>query len=296
MSIEAIKKVLIVGSGTMGLRIGLQAAVCGYDVVLYDNNEEALSKALVSQQRILDRLIRHQIIDNTRAEAAQKRISITTNKAYAAKNADLVSESVVENVAVKQAVFAEFAPLFPSHTIITTNTSYLLPSSFSAASGRPELFCALHFHDVFFANVVDIMPTKTTAPWVVNLLKDFGKSLQQIPVVLTKEVPGYLYNNMLLAYLTTAADLYGSGAASIEAIDRSWMGNTKMPMGPFGMFDQVGLDTVWHIISHRKDEKSVRFTALLQQYINEGKLGAKTGEGFYTYPKPTYKGKHFLMG
>ena len=101
---------------------------------------------------------------------------------------------------------------------------------------------------------------------------------------------------MLMALLGAAGALITYNITDIENVDRSWMGNFKMPMGPFGILDEIGLETAWHVVSSQNDEKSKRFTKLLDSYVSKGKLGKKTGEGFYKYPNPSYKEKGFLDG
>jgi 3-hydroxybutyryl-CoA dehydrogenase len=283
-----IKKILIIGCGTLGLRIALRCAVDGYEVMMYDLTEEKLENAVKIQQKILKSLVSQGLVREEWADQMYSRITTTTNKQEATKGIDLVSESVTENIELKQKVWSEFAPFFEKHTILTTNTSYLLPSSFAEASGAPERFCAWHFHDVFIANVVDIMPHSTTDPAICDTLMEFSKTIHQTPVYVKKESSGYIFNAMLMSVIGSAGHLLAKDVASIYDIDRSWMGNLKTPIGPFGMLDQVGLDTAWHITSNMKDEKSQRFAAILKTYIDEGKLGVKSGEGFYQYPHPAY--------
>ena len=233
---------------------------------------------------------------NINFEEVLNRISFTTNPKDAANNIDLVSESVTEDIELKKKVWAQFGELCPPHTLFTTNTSYLLPSQFAKATSRPTRFCAFHFHDVFVANVVDIMPHPTTEPWVTDLLMQLGKRLHQTPILVAKESNGYIFNFMLINILSSAATLLIKGVGSIEDIDRSWMGNFKTPIGPFGMMDQVGLDTAWHIISAQNTIQSKDFQALLQSYIDQNKLGIKNGTGFYNYPGPKYQEKGFVSG
>ena len=140
------------------------------------------------------------------------------------------------------------------------------------------------------------MPNPKTETWIIPLLEDFGKSIQQTPVVIRRESPGYIFNAMLMALIGAAGALVTFDVASIEDVDRSWMGNFKMPMGPFGILDEVGLDTAWHITSNQKDEKSKRFAGFLKTYIDRGKLGKKVGEGFYSYPNPRYQDDDFITG
>ena len=296
MELSEIRNILILGSGTLGLRIGLASAINGYRVIIYDINEDSFQEAEKVQNSILYQLVNDGKLADSKIEEIKNAISWTTDAAMAATNADLVSESVPEDRSIKIKVWQQFGALCPEHTIFTTNTSYLLPSMFAEASGRPERFCALHFHDVFYANVVDIMPHPGTASWMIGLLADFGRSIKQTPVIMEKESYGYIFNSMLMAVLGAAGALVTFNITSIENVDRSWMGNFKMPMGPFGILDEIGLETAWHVTRNNKDEKSVRFAKLLESYVNQGKLGKKTGEGFYTYPDPTYKKEGFIIG
>lgn len=296
LKLTDIKSVLILGSGTLGLRIGLQSAISGYKTTIYDINEAAFTKAYKIQASILKNLTERQIITSDEADAAKQRISFTTDAAKAAMDADFVSESVVEDLEIKKKVWRQFAALCPAHTVFTTNTSYLLPSLLAAHTGRPERFCAFHFHDVFWANVVDIMPHPATEQWVTELLMELGKKLHQTPVLIKKESPGYIFNAMLVALIGAAGALVTYDIASIEDVDRSWMGNFKMEMGPFGILDSIGLETVWHVTHTLTDTKSEKFAALLKVYVDAGKLGVKTGEGFYKYPNPAFQQSDFING
>ena len=284
-----IKKVLILGAGTLGSRIGLQAAISGYAVKIYDIHESALQQS----QKVMEKVLRYTVkIGLTKEEdkpTILSRIKFTTSQQVAVVDADLINESVTEDIAIKEKVWKQFGELATAKTIFTTNTSYLLPSQFAAISGRPEKFCAFHFHDVFTARVVDIMPHPGTHPDLIPLLMDFGKSLNQVPVLVKKESPGYIFNFMLMALIGAAGKLKTGDVGSMEDIDKSWMVNFNMPMGPFGILDNVGLDTAWRVTKDRPDSSSKAFAELLKSYIDQGKLGEKSGEGFYKYPNPAYK-------
>ena len=296
LKLTDIKNVLILGSGTLGLRIGLQSAISGFNTVIYDIHSDVFAAAKKIQDSILKNLIDRNILTNEEAIAAKSRITFTTDAAKAAADANFVSESVVEDLDIKKKVWAQFAKICPPHAVFTTNTSYLMPSLFAAETGRPERFCAFHFHDVFFANVVDIMPHPTTAKWVVDLLMEMGRKLNQTPVFVKKESPGYIFNTMLVSLIGAAGALVTYNIASIEDVDRSWMGNFKMERGPFGILDMIGLETVWHITNSMPDEKSKKFAELLKTYVDAGKLGVKTGEGFYKYPNPAFQEINFVNG
>jgi 3-hydroxybutyryl-CoA dehydrogenase len=295
-ALKDIKNILILGSGTLGLRIALANALNDYKVIIYDIHEQAFVQARQIQGNLLKILIKEAIITKEDGEKAIRNQTFTTNAKAAAAHADLVSESVTEDLELKKKVWTQFGKLCPEHTIFTTNTSSLLPSLYAKNTGRPEYFCALHFHDVFYANVVDIMPNTYTEPWIIDLLRAYGESIQQTPVIIKRESPGYIFNAMLISVLGAAGALVTYDVASIEDVDRSWMGNFKMPRGPFGIIDEIGLDTAWHVIHVYKDEKSKRFAQFLDRYVQQGKLGRKSGEGFYKYPNPRFSDENFIKG
>jgi 3-hydroxybutyryl-CoA dehydrogenase len=282
MKIEDIRNILILGAGTLGSRIGLRAALSGYNVVIYDINERSFIMARKVHHAILKYLETNDKINGQEAEQALSRIRFTTDAEEAAKDADLVSESVYEDLNVKKEVWTKFGQLCPAKTVFTTNSSYMLPSWFAAETGRPERFCAFHFHDVFQAVIVDVMPHAGTEPWVVDLLMELGRRLKQEPVFVQKENPGYITNAMLVALIGSAGALLTSGVATHEDIDKSWKVNFGMP-GPFELLDKIGLDTAWHVTRNLPDAKSKKFAELLKTYVDAGKLGEKTKQGFYTY-------------
>ncbi len=289
-----IKNITIIGTGNLGSRIGLQAAISEYNVIFYDITDSALSTAKKAIEKICTQLIKSNLITEPQKSAALARIEYSTHLKKSLANCDFISESVTEDLTIKEKVWKQLGELAPSKTIFTTNTSYLLPSQLASISGRPEKFCAFHFHDVFYARVVDIMPHADTDSTLIPLLEELGRKLNQVPVIVKKESPGYIFNFMLMALIGAAGKLKTKDIASIEDIDRSWMVNFHMPMGPFAILDSIGLDTAWHVVEERDDPASQAFASLLKEYIDQGKLGEKSGAGFYIYPKPAYRDAEFL--
>lgn len=289
-----IKNVCILGAGTLGTRVALQSALSGYQVRIYDIFPMALEKSKKTMEKIIGQLAKNTGLEEAAGFNAINSIIFTDSPANAVKDADIINESVLEDIKVKNEVWSLFGQIAPEKTIFTTNTSFLLPSMFAEISGRPEKFCALHFHDVFFAKGVDIMPHAGTDPGLIPILEDFGRSLEQVPVIIKKENHGYLFNSILGAILSSAGRLLANDVAEVEAIDKSYMVNFRVDMGPFGMMDTIGLDTVWHVTKNQNDPISQNFAKLLKNYVDAGKLGEKTGEGFYSYPKPRYKDPDFL--
>jgi 3-hydroxybutyryl-CoA dehydrogenase len=289
-----IKNITIIGTGNLGSRIGLQAAMSGFHVVFYDISESAIEKAKTGVDKIIAQLIKAGLFVQDKKNDVLNRIQYSTEIKTALTDCDFISESVTEELIIKEKVWKQLGELAPAKTIFTTNTSYLLPSQLADSSGRPEKFCAFHFHDVFYARVVDIMPHPKTDSSLIPLLEELGRKLNQVPVIVKRESPGYIFNFMLMALIGAAGRLKTKDIASIEDIDRSWMVNFHMPMGPFGILDSIGLDTAWHVVKERDDAASQAFAKLLKEFIDQGKLGEKTGEGFYKYPKPAYRDLKFL--
>ena len=304
MELKDIKKVLILGAGTMGQQIGFVCAMHEYNVTIYDISDDILK---ASMQRI-EKLGASFFLPFGRITADQLkdimgRITATSDQNVAAIDADIINESVPENPELKAKVFAQFNKLCPERTIFTTNTSLLLPSKFAAATGRPEKFAALHFHDVRVNNVVDVMPHPGTDPAVTQLVHDFAESIGQIAIMLHRENNGYVFNAMISSLCTSAMTLVTTGVASIEDVDRAWMGVTRMPIGPFGIMDQMGLKTVWNVNDYWAhntqdipDNQMQVNADFLKQYVDRGELGAKTKKGFYSYPLPKYTQAGFLSG
>jgi 3-hydroxybutyryl-CoA dehydrogenase len=300
MKIGDIKRVLILGAGTMGQQIGLQCAMYGYDVVYYDLSQEILDKALRRVAKLGSWYASSGRLTEEDLQQSLARISATPDAEKAAQDVDFISESVPEDPGLKGKVFAQFNKLCPERTIFTTNTSMLVPSMFAAATGRPEKLVALHFHDTRFTNVVDLMPHPGTDPAVTQRVHDFALSIGQIVIVLHRENSGYVFNTMLSSLFTSALTLASRKVAAVEDIDRAWMGVMHTPMGPFGIMDQVGLSTVWTITDYwakkTGDTQAQANADFLKHYVDKGHLGFKTNRGFYSYPNPAYTESDFLSG
>ncbi|MCX8122987.1 MAG: 3-hydroxyacyl-CoA dehydrogenase [Spirochaetes bacterium] len=295
MDATNIKTVLIIGSGTMGQQIGFLCALHGCSVHMYDISDEILNNA----QRRLERLAQWFENNNvTTAKDALSKIHYFTEPKQAAKDVDFVSESVPEDPKLKAKVFAIFNTLCPEHAIFTTNTSSLIPSQIAQETGRPEKFLAFHFHDVRMTKIVDIMPHPGTSEEATQVTIAFAKRLNQIPIVLKKENYGYVFNTMLMTLISSALTLAANEVANIRDIDRSFMGVMHTAIGPFGIMDSIGLDTVYKVTKYwadlLNDAQGKKNADFLKTYIDKGLLGTKTGEGFYKYPHPDFSKPEFL--
>ena len=300
MQNNKISNILVLGAGTMGLQIGLLSATSGFDVIIYDAFDQALEEAGARLQKLARNLVGKGRLEREKAEAGLLRIKFSNDPETAGKIADLISESIPEDPALKRQVFSQFNKICPDHTIFTTNSSTLLPSMIADATGRPDRFAALHFHDCSITNVVDVMPHPGTSAKSLKTILTFCQAIDQYPIELKKEQHGYVFNTMLSELLGSALNLASGEVASPEDIDRAWMGIMKTAVGPFGIMDSVGLDTVYKITDYwaKKidDPKRTGNAAYLKEFVGKGYLGVKTGQGFYKYPSPAFLKPNFMKG
>lgn len=300
MKMDEVKRILTIGAGTMGHQIGFLCALHGYEVVIFDVEKESLAVAGDRVARLADRFVKKGRLAAEKKAAVLDRITYTDDAPSAAIDIDIVSESVPEDPALKGRVFSLFNRLCPARTVFTTNTSSLIPSMFAEATGRPDRFLAFHFHDIMLTDVVDVMPHPGTSAESVALIQAFAERLQQTAIVMERENVGYVFNAMLSDLFKSALTLASNGVAAVEDIDRAWMGVLQAPMGPFGMMDSVGVDTVWKVTDYwaraTKEPQSEANAAFLKRQVDNGRLGTKCGAGFYDYPSPAFKRSDFLIG
>ncbi|WP_431073000.1 3-hydroxyacyl-CoA dehydrogenase [Microbacterium phyllosphaerae] len=283
-----MKSITVLGTGVLGSQIAFQTAFHGFDVVAYDIDQAALDRAAERFDALAARYVADGIENaaDGGAQAAVGRIRLTSDLADAAANADLVIEAVPENLELKQGIYRTLANTAPATTIFATNSSTLLPSALSESTGRPERFLALHFaNEIWSHNTAEVMGTPDTNPAVYEKVVEFATQIGMVPIQIKKEKAGYLLNSLLVPFLEAGAGLLVDGIAEPDAIDATWRIGTGAPAGPFEIYDIVGLTTAYNI-SRMGGEKQQRFADLLkEQYIDKGKLGVATGEGFYTYPR-----------
>lgn len=280
-----ITTVTVLGTGVLGSQIAYQAAFHGLSVTAYDISEEALTAA---RQRFagLAALYEKEVAGaaDGAAQAALATIRYSSDLGDAVADADLVIEAVPENLDLKRDIYTRLGELAPAKTIFATNSSTLLPSDLVGYTGRPQKFLALHFaNHVWVNNTAEVMGTTQTDPAVYQAVVDFATAIGMVPIELKKEKAGYVLNSLLVPLLDAAAELLVDGIADPETIDKTWRIGTGAPKGPFEIFDIVGLTTAYNI-SSVSGPKQREFAAYLKKnYIDQGKLGIATGEGFYRY-------------
>ena len=199
-------------------------------------------------------------------------------------DADLVIEAVPEVLAIKEDTYRKLATAAPERTIFATNSSTLLPSDLKDVTGRPDRFLALHFaNQIWRLNTAEVMGTTDTAADVYAAVVAFATAIGMVPIELHREKAGYVLNSLLVPLLHAAAELAAGGYAEPETVDKTWKIATGAPVGPFQIFDIVGLTTPYNLMAHG-DAESQRIAAWLKEnYIDKGHLGVATGQGFYSY-------------
>lgn len=275
-----IKNISIIGGGQMGSRISLACAMNGFKVKVYDKAPNFDKRTSENIQYFTDYLRSTNRINSEQAEKVRDNISFHNSLSEALKGADLVSESILEDLDAKRSVWSEISNLADGDTILTSNTSSLLPSSFADVIRRKENFCAFHFHDLFDARIVDIMPIKETSSRVIDALHEFAPKINQVPIILQKENPGYAFNAMMIPWLINSCDLVRRGVSSAEEINMCWVVNTGSVKGPIELIDQIGLDLFHHVCAASKDptaNKNAEF--IKKEYLDKGFLGEKSGTG-----------------
>jgi len=292
--------VTVAGSGVLGSQIAYQVAFKGYDVAVYDINDEAIAKAKERIAQLKPRYVADLNASEEAVDAAYRKISFYSDLKQSVANADLVIEAVPEVVEIKTQFYTQLAAVAPEYTIFATNSSTLLPSQFAEATGRPSQFLALHFaNEIWKNNTAEIMRHPATDSKVFDDVVAFAKSIGMVALPLKKEQPGYILNSLLVPLLEAAQQLLIHDVSDVETIDKTWMVGTGAPLGPFAILDVVGLNTAYNISLGKAkatgDEKYQKVADLLKtEYIDKGKTGRATGEGFYTYPNPSFAHPDFL--
>lgn len=284
----AIRKVGVIGAGLMGHGIAQVAAQGGCDVVVCETQQGFLDKGLERIDKSLAKLAekakeKGQTFD---AAAVRGKIRGTLSKADLA-DCDLVVEAIVEDLEVKKALFAELGKVVKKDAIFASNTSSFPIAEMATASGRADRFVGLHFFNpVQLMKLVEVVKTDKTNENVVAECRAFGEACGKTPIT-CKDTPGFVVNRLLVPYMAEAMKLAERGDASIPDIDVAMKLGCGYPMGPFELTDYVGLDTTLSIlqgwVKRYPSDPAFQIPKLLDQKVKEGKLGRKSGQGFYTW-------------
>ncbi len=318
-----IKNVCVIGGGVLGSQIAFQSAYCGFNVTILAREGEVdsfVKPKLDNLYKIYKDTIKEMTHPKAikawpngissyedfnekkcleKVENAYSSINIVTDNSEALKGADLVIESITENLDIKNDLYKSIADILPEKTIVVTNSSTLLPSQMAKATKRPEKFLALHFaNKIWKNNTAEVMGHAATDKKAFDAIVKFASDIKMIPLKILKEKKGYLLNSMLVPFLLSAFDLMAGGVSDPETIDKAWTSGTGSPEGPFQIMDVVGLETVKNIVEQYKKVPELldplfkkmllpynykEMLEMVNKYIEEGRLGKSTGEGFYKY-------------
>ena len=314
-----MKNIVIMGGGVLGSQIAFQTAFCDYNVTVWLRSEGSIERTkakleLVKNSYIdainlmampegksfnnwcrgiadADNFNKDELINKVMGLSDKIKLELDMKKAL--EDADLVIESMAEDFKAKKDLYLKMAPLLPEKTIVVTNSSTMLPSKLAKYTGRPDKFLALHFaNSIWKNNTAEVMVQPKTEEKYFNEVMEFAKSIRMIALPLKKEKSGYLLNSMLIPLLFSGMDLYVNGVSDFESIDKAWLLGTGAPKGPFQILDTVGLETAYNIVemylkipSFLAPYNFKGMAKVLKEYIDAGKLGKVSGEGFYKYDK-----------
>ena len=315
--------VVIGGGGVLGSQIAFQSAFAGFQVTIWLRSESSITRTQPKIDKLKETYIeaiekmasgegpwcagiadednfnKEELI--AKVNQAYENIKLELDMKKAVSDADLIIESMAENPKDKIAFYKMLAPLLPEKTVIVTNSSTLLPSEFAKYTGRPDKYLSLHFaNSIWKNNTAEIMAQSLTDKKYFDEIMQFANQIRMIALPVLKEKNGYLLNSMLVPFLLSGLDLYASGVSDPQSIDIAWTHGTGAPKGPFQIFDTVGLTTAYNIVHQYQSVPGIfspllkkmmmpynfkAMEAILNRYIEEGKLGVASGEGFYKYER-----------
>ena len=314
-----MKNITIMGGGVLGSQIAFQSAYCGFNVTIWLRSKGSIDRTKLKLESVKNSYINaiklmatkegksvnnwcRGIVGNNefneneclkKVDKAFKNIKLELDMNKSLKGADLVIEAMTEDFKAKKDLYIEMAPLLDEKTIVVTNSSTMLPSKLAKYTGRENKFLSLHFaNSIWKNNTAEVMMHNKTDEKYFNEVIEFAKDINMIALPLKKEKSGYLLNSMLIPLLFSGLDLLVNGISDVESIDKAWTLGTGSPKGPFQILDTVGLKTAYEIVlmyvkipSFLAPYNFKGMEKLLKKYIDEGKLGMSSGEGFYKYDK-----------
>lgn len=282
-----ISTVMVVGCGTMGSQIAIQTALCGYQVYAYDLNSEVSQRAADYAKNWFAGRIKKGRLTPEEVDAIEKRLVFTNDLPFAAEKTDLVIEAVPDVAEIKRAVLSQVDQYVPERAIYCSNSSYLASSAFADAVRHPERVANLHFFNpALVMELVEVVQGPHTAPETIDTLMEFSRSIRKSPILVKKEIYGFVVNRIFSAITKEACYLYDQGVAEQEDIDLAVKKGLGHPMGPFELLDMTGIDLEYNILMEKfrsTMDPADRPAAVLVEHYAKGEYGRKTGKGFYSY-------------
>ncbi|WP_159024155.1 3-hydroxybutyryl-CoA dehydrogenase [Formosa sp. L2A11] len=295
-----MKNIAVIGAGTMGNGIAHTFAQSGFHVQLIDISEASLKNGLTTITKNLERLISKAVISEAKKSETLNLISTCTDITEGVKNADLVVEAATENIDLKLKIFKQLSTVCAEHTILATNTSSISITQIAAVTNRPELVIGMHFmNPVPIMKLVEIIRGYNTSDTVTKTIMELAKALGKEPVEVN-DYPGFVANRILMPMLNESIETLYNGVAGVTEIDTVMKLGMAHPMGPLQLADFIGLDVCLSILNVMYNGfKNPKYAPcpLLVNMVRAGKLGIKSGEGFYDYSssrKAEHVSKQFL--
>lgn len=282
-----MKKVAVIGAGTMGNQIAIQTAISGYDTCCYSRKEATVEKARKFSTDWFAKSVAKAKMTQEDSDAIQSRLCFTTDLEQAVNSADLVIEAVADVLETKRTILAEIDKMTPEHTIYASNSSYIVSSAFADSVKHPENVLNVHFFNpVLIMKLVEVVQGPHVSHETVETVFEFVRSINKIPVLIQKEIYGFVVNRVFSAITKEACYMLDQGIASIEDIDTAVKNGLGHPMGPFELLDMTGIDLEYDVLTERyrntgnlSDKPS---PAIVERYAR-GEYGRKTKKGFYDY-------------
>ena len=290
-----MKKISVIGAGTMGNGIAHVFAQNGYHVNLIDVSPTALDKARLTITKNLDRMVAKEKISDSEKESTLKCLSMLTDLKVGVENADLVIEAATENFDIKSKIFKEMDDHAPKNCILATNTSSISITKIAAQTNREDKIIGMHFmNPVPIMKLVEVIKGYSTSDETLNSIMELSKKINKIPVEVN-DFPGFVANKILMPMINEAIITLNEGVAGVEEIDTVMKLGMAHPMGPLQLADFIGLDVCLAILKVLHDgfgQTKYAPCPLLVNMVTAGKLGVKTGEGFYSWK---HKSKELIV-